>query len=245
MRVSANVLEDLAPTGKLRAAINQGNAVLAQKGPNGEPVGVTVDLALELAKRLGVALEMTTFDAAGKVFATVDANVWDIAFLAIEPVRAAHVEFTEPYVHIEGTYVVPSDSKVTSLAEIDHAGIRIAVGKGSGYDLFLTRTLRNATLVRADTGHDALNMFLTDKLEAAAGVRQPILDFIAEHSGLRIIEPRFMVIEQAMATPKGRLAGLNYLQAFIEEMKASGFVAEGLERSGRRDATVAPTRPHN
>ena len=245
MRVPANVLENLAPTGKLRAAINQGNAVLAQKGPNGEPVGVTVDLARELAKRLGVALEMTTFDAAGKVFATVDANVWDIAFLAIEPIRAAHVEFTEPYVHIEGTYVVPSDSNITSLTEIDRAGIRIAVGKGSGYDLVLNRTLRNATLVRAGTGTDALNVFLSDKLEAAAGVRQPILDFIAEHSGLRIIEPRFMVIEQAMATPKGRLAGLDYLQKFIEEMKASGFVAESLRRSGQHHAVVARARTSN
>lgn len=242
MKVSASVLEDLAPSGKLRAAINQGNAVLAQKGPNGEPVGVTVDLARELAKRLGVPLEMTTFDAAGKVFASVDANIWDIAFLAIEPVRATQVEFTEPYVHIEGTYVVPSDSNITSLAGIDRAGVRIAVGKGSGYDLFLTRTLSHATLVRADTGTDALNTFLADRLEAAAGVRQPVLDFIANHSGLRMIELRFMVIEQAMATPKGRLAGLDYLQTFIEEMKASGFVAEGLTRSGRHDAVVAPAR---
>lgn len=208
--VPADVLRDLAPTGKLRAAINQGNVVLAQKSPSGEPVGVTVDLTRELAKCLGVVLEMITFDAAGKVFAALETNVWDIAFLAIEPVRAAQIEFTLPYVQIEGVYVVPANSPLKNPAEIDSAGMRIAVAKGSGYDLFLTRTIKNATLIRAGTGPEALMMFVSEKLEAAAGVRKPVVDFVDENPGLRVIEPRFMVIEQAMGTPKGRLAGVAY-----------------------------------
>ena len=159
-QASPEVLKEFAPTGKLRAAINQGNTVLAQKGPNGEALGITVDLARELAKRLGLELELITFDAAGKVFEALKRGVWDIAFLAVEPVRAAEIDFTAPYVLIEGTYMVPKDSALKKIEDVDKAGVRIAVATGSAYDLYLTRTIKNATLVRAPTGPDALNMFV-------------------------------------------------------------------------------------
>src|SRR5947209_19229784 len=146
--VPSDVVKDLAPTGKLRAAINLGNSVLAQGTPQ-EPRGVTVDLARELARRLGLPLAMTTYDAAGKVFEALKAGSWDIAFLAIEPVRAAEIAFTAPYVIIEGNYMVPANSPLQSVADVDRAGVRIAVAKGSAYDLYLTRTLKNATLVRS------------------------------------------------------------------------------------------------
>ena len=241
--VPSDVVKDLAPTGKLRAAINLGNIVLAQGTPQ-EPRGITVDLARELAKRLGVPLEMTTYDAAGKVFEALKAGSWDIAFLAIEPVRAAEIAFTAPYVLIEGNYMVPVDSALETPADVDRAGIRIAVAKGSAYDLYLTRTLKNAALVRSQNGPEAMDMFVRDKLEVAAGVKQPIVLYAKSHPGLRVIEQRFMAIEQAMGTPKARYQGREvapkYLRAFVEEMKASGFVADALKRSNQPDAAVAP-----
>jgi polar amino acid transport system substrate-binding protein len=235
--VPPDVVKDLAPNGKLRAAINLGNPVLAQKGPAGEPRGVTVDLANELARRTGLALELVPFDAAGKVFEALKAGAWDIAFLAIEPVRAAEIAFTAPYVIIEGVYMVPKDSKLKSVDDVDRAGVRIAVNKGSAYDLFLTRTIKHATLVRGESGVD---LFTKDKLEVAAGVKQPIVAYAKTNPGVRVMDGRFMEIRQAMGTPQGRPAAAAYLRAFVEEMKASGFVADALKRSNQPDATVAP-----
>jgi polar amino acid transport system substrate-binding protein len=236
-----DVIKDLAPTGKVRAAINLGNSVLAQKGDDG-PKGITVDLARELGKRLAVPVELVTFEAAGKVFEAMKAGAVDVAFIAIEPVRAAEIEFTAPYVHIEGTYMVPKDSALKVIDDVDRAGVRIAVGRGSAYDLYLTRTIKNATLVRAATGGGSamINLFRDEKLEVAAGVKQPLVEYAKSHSDVRVMDGRFMVIRQAMGTPKGRTAGAGYLSAFIEEMKASGFVADALKRSNQPDAAVAP-----
>src|SRR5438270_8469468 len=150
-QVPPDVLKELAPTGKLRAAINCGNGVLAQKGPDGEPRGVSADLSRELAKRLGVSVEYVTFIAAGKAFEAAKENKVDVLFVAIEPVRAADVAFTPPYVLIEGTYMVLRDSPLKEIGDVDRAGVRIAIGRGSAYDLYLTRTLKNATPVRAAT----------------------------------------------------------------------------------------------
>ena len=144
--VSPEIVKEFAPTGRLRAAINQGNSVLAQKGPNGEALGITVDLARELGKRLGVPVELVIFDGAGKAFDALKGGSLDIGFLAIEPVRAAEVDFTAPYVLIEGTYMVPKDSALKTIEDVDRAGVRIGVNKGSAYDLYLTRTLKHATL---------------------------------------------------------------------------------------------------
>src|SRR6185295_7734806 len=149
--VSSDVVKDFAPSGRLREAINQGNTVLAQKGRNGEALGITVDLARELAHRLGVPIDLVLFDAAGKVFDALKRGAWDIAFLAVEPVRAAEIDFTAPYVLIEGTYLVRKDSPLKTIEDVDRAGVRIAVATGSAYDLYLTRTIKNATLVRAPT----------------------------------------------------------------------------------------------
>jgi polar amino acid transport system substrate-binding protein len=232
------VIADLAPTGTLRVAINLGNIVLAQKdAATGEPRGVTAELARELGKRLGVPVVLHPFDAAGKVFEAVKGGGIDILFLAIEPVRAAEIAFTAPYVLIEGVYMVPKESALTRVDEVDRAGIRIAVNKGSAYDLFLTRSLKAATLVR---GEDGVALFKQDKLEVAAGVKQPIVLYAKTDPDVRVLDGRFMEIRQAMGTPQGRPAGAAYLRAFVEEMKASGFVADALKRSGQAEATVAP-----
>lgn len=237
---NADALKDLAPTGKLRAAINLGNSVLAQMGPDGHPKGITPDLARELGKRLGVPVELITYDAAGKVFDAAPTGAWDIAFVAIEPVRAAVIEFTAPYVLIEGTYMVPKDSPLKTIEDVDKPGVRIAVGLKSAYDLYLTRTIKNATIVRASTGGGKamIELFVNDNLEAAAGVRQPLEAYAREHAEVRVMDGYFMQIQQAMGTPKGRTEGAAYLRSFIEEMKTSGFVADALKRSGQ-SATVA------
>jgi polar amino acid transport system substrate-binding protein len=241
--VTPEVVASLAPTGTLRAAINFGNGVLAQKDPaTGEPRGVSADLSKELAKRLGVPVAFVTFEAAGKVFEALKADAWDIAFLAVEPVRAAQIDFSPSYVLIEGTYMVPKDSPLKAIEDVDRAGVRIAVGRASAYDLYLTRTIKNATLVRAATGGGKamIDLFNADKLEAVAGVKQPLVEYARTDPNVRVMDGRFMVIQQAMGTPKGRDAGARYLRMFIEEMKASGFVADGLKRSNQPDAMVAP-----
>ena len=235
-----DVVKEFAPSGTLRVAINIGNTVLAQKDAAGLPKGITVDLAHELARRLGVAIALVTFDAAGKVFDAMKRGVWDIAFLAVEPVRAAEIDFTAPYVLIEGTYMVPKGSSLKAIADVDRSGVRIAVATGSAYDLYLTRTIKHATLVRAPTGPAALAMFVRDKLEAAGGVKQPLVEFAAANPAVRVMEGRFMAIQQAMGMPKGRAAAARYLRGFVEEMKATGFVADALKRSNQPDAVVAP-----
>jgi polar amino acid transport system substrate-binding protein len=239
--LSPDLVSELAPTGRLRAAINFGNSVLAQPDPaGGPPRGVSGDLARELARRLGVGIDYVTFDAAGKVFEALKQGLWDIAFLAVDPVRAAGIAFTAPYVVIEGVYLVPKDSKLQTVDDVDRDGVRIAVAKGSAYDLYLSRAVRHATLVRQPSGPEALEMFVRDRLEAAAGVRQPVNAFAQIHPDTRVIPQRFMAIEQAMGTVKGRDAGVAYLRTFIEETKASGFVARALAASGQGDAAVAP-----
>jgi len=235
MKLSTEASKELAPSGTLRVGINLGNPVLAQGTP-ADPRGVTVDLARELSKRIDAPIAISTFDAAGKTFEALKAGKLDLIFLAIEPVRAAEIEFTPPYVLIEGVYLVPANSPLKTVADVDRAGVRIGVNKNSAYDLFLTRTLKHAELVRGESG---IKLFEQQKLEAAAGIRQPLTAYAKAHSEVRLIDGRFMEIRQAMGVPKGRLAGARYLRNFIEEMKAGGFV-EGALRRSNQDATVAP-----
>jgi polar amino acid transport system substrate-binding protein len=236
--------QEIAPGGRLRAAINLGNPVLAQKDPaTGDPRGVSVDLARELGRRLGVPVDLVQYDAAGKVVEAVRSGAWDVAFLAIDPERAAEISYTAPYVVIEGTYAVPADSPLRRIEDVDREGVRIAVGARSAYDLYLARTLKHARLVRAPTSPAAIELFEKDKLEAVAGVKQPLLRLARGDPRVRVIEGRFMNIEQAMAAPRGRAGAVRYLRAFVEEMKASGSVARSLENSGQRDAVVAPPAP--
>jgi len=239
--VAKNVVHEIAPTGRLRASINLGNILLAQTDPaTGSPSGVTVELARGLGERLGVPVDLVTFDAAGKSFDAFTRSEVDIVFLAIEPARAEQISFTPPYALIEGNFVVRAESNLKSMADIDKPGSRVAVARGAAYDLFLTRTLKSATLVRSALGPDSMQQFVRENFEAAAGVRQPVVQFINATPGMRLIEPPFMEIRQAMGMAKGRPAGAAFLHAFIEEMKASGMVADALRRSGQHDVVVAP-----
>ena len=232
---------ELAPQGRLRAAINFGNPILAVRDPvTGEPRGVSVDLARELGRRLGVPVELVTFIAAGRVVEAVKAAQVDIAFVAIDPVRGADMLQTPPYVIIEGAYLVRDSSPIRSNAEVDRAGNRIVVGNGSAYDLYLTRELKTAKLVKAPTSPTVTDMFLTQNLEVAAGVKQQLQADAKRLPGLRLLDGRFMAIQQAMGLPRGREAGARYVDAFVEEMKASGFVAAALARHQIEGAAVAP-----
>ncbi|MDX6259565.1 MAG: polar amino acid transport system substrate-binding protein [Kribbellaceae bacterium] len=232
-----SIATDLAPTGVLRASINLGNPVLAQGTP-AEPTGITVDLAREIAARLGVEVEFLCFDAARKSFEAMTSGAADLCFLAIDPAREAEVAFTTPYVVIEGVYAVPQDSPLTTVASVDAPGVRIGVKQGSAYDLYLTRTLQHATVVRGSDGTDA---FRADNLDAAAGIRQPITAFVAANDDVRLIDERFMQIQQAVGTTKDRQPEtVQFLRDIVEELKASGFVADSLTRAGQSDATVAP-----
>ena len=233
---------ELAPTGRLRAAINFGNPILASRGASGEPTGVSVDLAREVARRLDVTPELVTFNSAGAVVEAVKARQVDMAFVAIDPVRAADMEYTAPYVIIEGAYLVRDASPLKANEEVDRAGTRVAVGRGSAYDLYLTRALKQATLVRAPTSPAVTDLFLAQNLEVAAGVKQQLQADAQRVGGVRLLPGRFMVIEQAMGVPKGRTAAQAWLSAFIEEMKATGFVAQALRRHRIEGAAVAPAQ---
>jgi polar amino acid transport system substrate-binding protein len=232
----------LAPTGTLRAAINLGNPILASRDANGQLRGVSVDLAREAARRLQLPLELVPFTSAGNVVAAVKSGRVDMAFVAIDPVRGADMDYTAPYVIIEGAYLVRDGSPLRSNDQVDRPGTRVVVGRGSAYDLFLTRELKAATLVRAPTSPAVTDMFLSQNLDVAAGVKQQLEMDARRVGGVRLLPGRFMVIEQAMGVPKGRAAAQAWLSAFVEEMKSSGFVAGALRRHGIDGAEVAPPR---
>lgn len=231
----------LCPTGTLRAAINLGNPILANLNPaTNQPFGVSVDLAQELAKRLGAELELVVVTGAAKSVAALNDHNADVGFFAIDPLRGAEIAFTAPYVLIEGCYLVPNDSTIQTNADVDQAGVRVAVGTGSAYDLFLTRELKAAQIVREADVSAVVDAFLTQKLEVAAGIKQQLEGVAAQKPGLRLLDGRFMVIEQAMGVPKrfGAEAAA-YVSVFVEEMKASGCVAQAMARHGIKGASVA------
>lgn len=237
-----DILAALAPTGTLRASINLGNPILAGTDPaSGAPCGVSVDLAQALAARLGVPLELLVFETAARSVEAVTQERADIGFFAVDPVRGAGIGFTAPYVLIEGAYLVRDDSPLAANEEVDRAGRRVVVGAGSAYDLFLTRELRAAQIVRAPSSQAVVEMFVAQGLDVAAGVKQQLEADALRHPGHRLLPGHFMVIRQAMGLPKGRgEAARQVLADFVEAMKAGGFVADALARHGIEGASVAP-----
>jgi polar amino acid transport system substrate-binding protein len=242
--VSPAIRSDFAPTGTMRVGINHGNLVLAQKNATtGEVKGVAVDMAQELGRRLGVPVELVQYTSAGQMTDALAAGAWDVAFLAREPGRAGEIGFTAPHLLIEGTYLVPAGAPYARVPDVDRAGVRIAVSEKSAYDHFLTRNIKHATLVRGAGNSAGLGLLQAGKADVIAGVRQLLLMDQAKLPGSKVLDDRFMVIEQAMGMPRGRDAGLQYAKEFIEDVKASGFVARSLEKSGVRGVPVAPPEP--
>lgn len=242
MTVQASLIQALAPEAKLRAVINLGNPILAQRdAQTGAPVGVSVDLSMELARRLGVEPELVVVEKAADSVAAVTEGRADVGFFAIDPARGAGIAFTAPYLLIEGAYLVRADSPLSVNEEVDRPGTRVVVGQGSAYDLYLSRELKHAEIVRAPSSPDVVPTFLAQGLDVAAGVKQQLEMDAARQPGLRLLPGRFMVIQQAMgiAKPRGAEAAF-WLSVFVEEMKASGFVAAALQRHGVEGVSVAP-----
>lgn len=242
MTITPDLAARFTPTGRLRAAINLGNPILAHRDAgSGEPGGVSVDLAREFARQLGADLELVVFDAAGKSVDALTREQADIGFFAIDPLRGAGIAFTAPYVLIEGCYLVAEGSPIRGNDEVDRAGRTVVVGKGSAYDLYLTRELKQATILRSPTSPTVVDTFVEQRADVAAGVKQQLEADAQRLGGLRLLDGRFMVIQQAMGVPKGRgEAAAACLARFVEEMKASGFVAAALARHGIEGASVAP-----
>ena len=231
----------IAPTGMLRVGINLGNFLLTAKDPKtGEARGIAVDLGRELGRRLGVPVEIIGYPTPGELADAATFGAWDVGFLGAEPQRAKEIDFTAAYVEIEATYLVPPGSPLREIADVDREGVRIAVPEKSAYELYLTRTLKHAQLIRTKGGDAAFKLFVVDRLEALAGLRPRLVKDHDNLPGSRIIYGRFTAVQQAIGIPKGRLVGVKYLREFVEDIKASGLVARTIEMNGVRGLTVAP-----
>lgn len=240
-QISPAARSDLAPTGKLRAGINYGNVILAARDPvSGELRGVHVDLARELGRRAGVPVELIGYAAAGAMVEGLKAGKLDVALLSAEPARAGEIVFSPTYVEIDATYLVPPGSPLRTAADVDREGVRIAIAAKSVYEFYLSRNLKRAKLMNAPSTHAAFELFAASKLDALVGLRPRLVVDSEMMPGSRVVEGRFMVVEQSVASPKGRDAGAKYVREFIEDVKASGAVARMLERNGVRSVAVAP-----
>lgn len=239
--MSPAVRSELAPAGKLRAGINHGNFLLVNKtSAGGTPTGVAPDLARELGARVGVPVEFVSYDQAGKLAEGVRVGDWDVAFLGNEPQRANEIAFSAAYLEIEATYLVPAGSLIRTLAEVDRPGVRIAVADKAAYDLYLSRNLKHAELVRAEGIDGSYALFVGRKLEVLAGLRPRLVSDVEKLPGSRILEGRFMAVQQSIGSPKGRDAAAQYLREFVEDVKRSGFVARAIAAHGVRGVSVTP-----
>jgi len=232
-------MKELTPTGKLRVGVNLSNFLLVQRNPDGSIRGIVPDLAQELARRLGVAAELRKYEKVGEVADGAKKGEWDVAFIGAEPQRAAEIDFTAPYVEIEATYLVPAGSAIKSMDEVDRKGVRIAVSDRSAYHLWLSRNVKHATLRTADGIEASYRLFVKDKLEVLAGLKPRLMEDVTKLPGAKILEGHFTAVQQAIGTPKGRPEGAAYLRKFAEDVKASGFVAQLIERHGIRGLSVA------
>jgi polar amino acid transport system substrate-binding protein len=242
-QISPAARSELAPSGKLRVGINLGNFLLVAKdSATGELRGIVIDLARDLGRRAGVPVEFSTYPGAGELAEAVKRGAWDVAFLGAEPARAIEIAFTAAYLEIEATYLVPAGSPVRSNADVDREGVRIAVSDKSAYDLFLKRSLKHARLVPAQGIDASYDLFVAQKLEALAGLKPRLVTDAERLPGSRVLEGRFTAIQQAIGTPRARGAAAGYLREFAEEIKASGMVAQLIEKHRVRGVSVAPAK---
>jgi polar amino acid transport system substrate-binding protein len=242
--ITQAVRSEIAPSGKLRVGLNHGNFLLVTPGSSAnDPRGVAPDVARELGRRVGVPVEFIKFETAGKLGDGVKTGAWDVAFLGAEPQRAAEIAFTAAYLEIPSTYLVPAGSPIRSVAEVDREGVRIAVAEQSAYGLYLARTIKHAKLVTTQGLDSSFDVFVSQKLEALAGLKPRLLTDVQKLPGARILDGQFTAVQQAIGTPKSREASARFLRAFVEEVKASGLVAEAISRNGAQGVSVAPPAP--
>jgi polar amino acid transport system substrate-binding protein len=239
--MSAAALAELAPTGVLRAGINLSNFLLVSgKSPSGEPEGVAPDMARAIAQRLGVPAAYVTFPRPGELADAAGQGVWDVALIAAEPARAQTIAFSPAYAEIEATYLVPAGSPLGTIEEVDRPGVRIAIAARSAYDLWLSRHLRHAELVRTASLDASYDLFVADRLDALAGLRPRLMQDVEKVPGARILDGKFTAVHHAVGTAKANQAGAAFLRDFVEDAKASGLVARLIERHRVRGLSVAP-----
>jgi polar amino acid transport system substrate-binding protein len=239
--VTGALRSEFAPTGRLRVGINYGNFLLVlNDATDGTPQGIAPDLARELGRRIGVPVEFVRFDQAGKMAQAVTTGAWDIAFLAAEPARANVIAFTAAYLEIEATYLVPPGSPIRTIDDVDRPGVRIAVADKAAYDLYLSRTLKHAELVRAEGIPGSYDLFVAQKLDVLSGLKPRLLMDVEKLPGARILDGRFTAIQQGIGTPVARAQAAGYLREFVEDAKSSGLVAQAIARHGVRGVNVAP-----
>ena len=238
--VSQSLRSELAPTGTLRVGVNMSNFLLTRTDEaTGKPAGLAVDLGHELGRRLGVPVQIIPYPNPGALADAAKTGVWDVGFLGAEPARATEIDFTAAYVEIEASYLVPQDSGLKTIADVDREGIRIAVPTKSAYELWLSANLKNAKLVHEKGADNAFKRFVDDRLDALAGLKPRLVTDQDKLPGSRIIDGRFTAVQQAVGTPKGRSAGAQYLREFVEDIKATGLVAKTIEKNNVRGLTVA------
>ncbi|MBO0712080.1 MAG: ABC transporter substrate-binding protein [Acetobacteraceae bacterium] len=239
--MSQNVTQELAPHGVLRAAINLGNFLLVTaKSASGEPEGVAPDMARAIADALGVPVALVPFPRPGELADAVNEDRWDVGLIGAEPARAETIAFSPAYVEIEATYLVPGGSPITTIAEVDRPGVRIAVTARSAYDLWLARNIRHAELVRSESLDGAYEQFVREGLDALAGLKPRLLTDARKLSGARLLEGQFTAVQQAVGTARKNSAGAAFLRDFVEQAKASGLVARLIERHRVQGLSVAP-----
>lgn len=240
-RMPAAARAELTPGGTLRAGINFGNPVLAAKDAvSGEARGVAVDLVRELGRRLDAAVQLVTYDSAAAMADAAGSGAWDVAFLAADAAREDAITFTAPYLELEATYLVPVGSRLRSVEEVDAAGVRVAARPRSAYDLFLRRSLMRAELVYPEGDGTDLDLLLAGRADVLAGLRHGLMDTALQLPGSQVLDGRFAMMQQAIGVPNGRPAAAAYVRDFVEDVKATGFVALAIEASGARGASVAP-----
>ena len=228
-----NAVSELAPGGTLRAGINLSNFLLvSDRHSSGAPIGVAPDMAREIADRLGVSLSLVPFSSPGELADAAERDVWDIGLIASEPARAETIAFSPAYVEIEATYLVYDDSPLQTVIDVDQPGVRIAVSERSAYDLYLTRNLEHASLVRAKGLVAALELFESEKLDALAGLRPGLTADAAKLVGSRILGGRFTAVQQAVGTVVTKQFGADFLSDFIKDARSSGLVERLIDRHG-------------
>jgi polar amino acid transport system substrate-binding protein len=238
--IPAAARAELTTTGKLRAGINFQNQLLTTLGTNGEQGGVAVEFARELARRLDVPLEIISYKSAGALADSVSAGAWEISVLGDEPERAKVIAFATPLTEIEATYLVPAGSQIRSVGEVDRPGVRIVSPAKSAFDLYLARTIEKAQLVQIEGTKAAREHFVGEKLDALAGLRPGLLEIAPTLPGSRILDGNFTVVRHTVGTPRGRDAAAAYLRDLVEDVKASGLVAQWIKKSGVKGLSVAP-----
>lgn len=232
---------ELAPTGKLRVALLTLNpSYVTKDGAASEMQGIAVDLGRELARQLGVPFEPVRYPAVGRLLDGAKSGTWDVAFLGFEPARTAYMDFTAAYAQVGSSYMVPAGSSIRSIGDVDRPGLRIGVAQRSAQDVLLTRSIKQAQVMRLPATRDGVQLLASGKLDALMANRIVLFEEIKSLPGSRILDGSVLDVGQSLGIAKGRPAGTAFAKTFIEYAKSSGLVQQAIDRAGMRGMNVAP-----